>query len=139
MDSPDNYPRIDEDNIRFSDTDALGHVNNTAVAAYLETGRGLLMEAVGTLGGEAGLQTVIVRLEIDYIAEMRWPGRVVIGTRIAALGRSSVTIEQALFQDGRCTARARSVVVAFDMVARCAVPIPDEHRARYRVYMVPEG
>ena len=134
MDSPDDFPRLDEDNIRFCDTDALGHVNNVAITAYYETGRGGLMHLLGTLGGPDVL-SVIARIEIDFLGEMHWPGRIVIGTRVTALGRSSVTIEQALFQEGRCTGRSRSVLVTMDGRTRKAMPLTDDMRAAYSAFM----
>ena len=134
MDSPDDYPRLDEDNIRFCDTDALGHVNNVAITAYYETGRGGLMHMLGTLGGPDVL-SVSARIEIDFLGEMLWPGKVVIGTRVVSLGRSSVTIAQALFQNGQCTSRSRSVIVTMDGHGRKSMPLTDEMRAAYSAFM----
>lgn len=136
MDSPDDYPHLDEENIRFCDTDALGHVNNVAITAYYETGRSGIMHAIGTLGGK-DVSSVIARIEVDYLAEMHWPGKIVIGSRIVAMGRSSVTLEQALFQNGRCTGRSRSVIVTIDNHARAPMPLSDEMRSRYAAFMTP--
>jgi hypothetical protein len=43
---------------------------------------------------------VIVRLALDFLAEITWPSRVDIRTRIAVIGRSSTTLDHALFQNG---------------------------------------
>lgn len=106
------------DNVRYADTDRQGHVNNAVFATFFETGRVALLYAPE--GGLAlpGTEFVIARLEIDYRAEIRWPGRIAIGTTVAAVGRSSLTLEQALFQDGTCAARARSVIVLIDQGSR---------------------
>ena len=60
----------------------------------------------------------------DYVAEILWPGAVDIATRVGSVGRSSVRLEQALFQDGRLVATAASVVVHFDLAARKSRPLP---------------
>lgn len=53
---------------------------------------------------------VIVKMETEFLREMLWPGVVDIGSRIDNVGSSSVRLEQALFQSGRCISTARSVV-----------------------------
>jgi acyl-CoA thioester hydrolase len=52
-----------------------------------------------------------------------WPGRVEIGTRVAAVGRSSLTLEQAFFQEDRCVATARSVIVHVNEATRRSQPL----------------
>ena len=69
---------------------------------------------------------MIARLEIDYLGEIRWPGRVEIGTRIMTIGKSSMTLEQALFQDGRPVARARTVIVQMNESTRRSHPLSDD-------------
>ncbi|HET8725333.1 MAG TPA: thioesterase family protein [Anaeromyxobacteraceae bacterium] len=74
---------------------------------------------------EAGCSFVIASLHLDFQGEINWPGRVEVGTRVASVGRSSVTLEQALFQDGRCTATATTVIVQVDDGSRRSRPLGD--------------
>ncbi len=74
---------------------------------------------------EAGCSFVIASLHLDFQGEINWPGRVEVGTRVASVGRSSVTLEQALFQDGRCTATATTVIVQVDDGSRRSWPLGD--------------
>lgn len=105
------YPVRTHDKLRYADTDRQGHVNNAVFATLLETGRvEVLYAADGPLHEEA-CSFVIASLHLDFHAELTWPGQVDIGTRVASTGRSSVTLEQALFQDGRCAATGRTVIV----------------------------
>jgi hypothetical protein len=69
-------------------------------------------------------QFVLARLILDYRREMRWPGAVEIGTRVERIGRSSITLAQALFQNDCCVATAQSVAVLIDARSRRACPIP---------------
>ncbi|MGH3442398.1 MAG: acyl-CoA thioesterase [Nitriliruptorales bacterium] len=98
--------------IRFSDTDAMGHVNNIAIAAYFESGRiAMGMEIAGSTPHGAHAFT-LARLTIDYRAELHYPGEVRVGSRVLRVGRTSYTMGSALFTDGdRCTATSESVVV----------------------------
>lgn len=130
----DDFPLKSFDTIRFGDTDKQGHVNNAVFSSYLETGRSQMLIGPGHRAAPEGFAFVIVRLVLDYRAEIIWPGTVEIGTRVSSLGRSSVGIVQGLFQDGACVATAETVLVLFDPVSRRAAELPPESRdflARY--------
>ncbi|MEH0072540.1 thioesterase family protein [Pannonibacter sp. Pt2-lr] len=102
------YPLHSEDKLRYRDTDRQGHVNNAVFATFLETGRVEVLYGAGKLQqslADDGAAFVIARLELDFLAEVTWPGTVVTGTRVKAVGRSSITLEQAVFQNGACVAR----------------------------------
>lgn len=117
------------DTIRYGDTDKAGHVNNADFATYCETGRThLLMQQDGMM--PPGTFFSLVRLVLDYHSEILWPGQVDIGTRILAIGRTSVTLSQALFQSGRCAATAETVVVLVDSTTRRPTPLPESMIAR---------
>lgn len=108
---PADFPRHTADKLRYADTDRQGHVNNAVFATLFETGRvELLYDPAGPLHAPDA-SFVIARLLIDFAGEIRWPGTVNIATRVASVGRSSIRLEQALFQDGRHVASAESVIV----------------------------
>jgi acyl-CoA thioester hydrolase len=122
--SPADFTHRSRDKLRYADTDKLGHVNNAAFSTFFETGRvELLHDPAAPLHGPGG-GFVIARVTIDYVAEILWPGKVDIATRVASVGRSSVRLEQALFQDGRHVASAESVIVHIDLAARRSGPLP---------------
>jgi hypothetical protein len=57
---------------------------------------------------------------------MLWPGTVEVGTRIDRIGRSSVTLGQALFVGDDCVATCHSVVVLIDASTRRSSCLPTE-------------
>lgn len=125
----DTYRFWTRDLARFGDTDRQGHINNAAYATYSETGRvAFLNDALG--GSPRGTAPVIVRLEMDFRAEMQWGGEVEIGTAVLSVGRSSFRIAQGIFKAGVCSATAECVLVLMDDETRRSVPVPDELRAR---------
>jgi acyl-CoA thioester hydrolase len=73
----------------------------------------------------------VARVAIDYLREIHYPGRIRIGSRVARLGTSSVTVVQGLFKDGVLFARSENVMVILDPDTRRPMPIPAEIRARF--------
>lgn len=127
----DDYAYPVERDIRFFDLDGVGHVNHASVAHYFEEGRlSYLLGINDPIHADPVL--MLVHIAIDYLAQLHWPGKVLIGTRVGKFGRTSVHWEQAVFQDGQCVARAHSVMALADRSSASSVPIPDELRARLR-------
>lgn len=120
------FPFRTHDTIRYGDTDRQGHINNAVYATFFETGRVALFydPARGLI--PPGADFVIARLTIEFKAEMRWPGRAEIGTRIETIGRSSIGLAQAVFQGETCIATSDSVVVLMDNATRRSRPLSDE-------------
>lgn len=126
----EHYPHRATDIIRFGDLDAQGHVNNAVFATWFETGR-VAMFRDGDLGiGVANATYVLVRQEIDFLRELRWPGNVVIGTALAEFGRSSFTVAQAVFAGDECAAAGRATLVMLDTATRRPRPLTPEAIAR---------
>ncbi len=119
------FPFRSRDKIRYGDTDRQGHVNNAVFSTLLETGRVELIFAPDAPPQEPGSAFVIARLVLDFRAELRWPGEVEIGTRVARVGRSSVTLEQAVFQGATLAATGESVLVLMDEATRRSRALPE--------------
>jgi acyl-CoA thioester hydrolase len=128
------YPHRVTDNIRFGDLDPQGHVNQAVFLTYFETGRVAMFRNHDLGIGVPGLTFVMVRMEVDYMKELHWPGSIDIGTGIAEFGRSSFKASQAIFRDGACVAVGKATLVCMDIKTRKATPLPDEAIARLSKY-----
>lgn len=113
-----------EEQVRFSETDQLGHVNNTVFGIYFEVGRSTWFSRSGFYGQDQ-LTLVIVRTAIEFVQSIHWPGSVRIGTRISRAGTSSFDMEQLMLQDGRTTGRAVSTMVLIDKGTGKSAPMPE--------------
>lgn len=123
--------------LRFNDTDALGHVNNAVFAVMMEQGRTEFATACGLPVGGSAQALVIVRLEIDFVAEMTWPGDVRIETEVARIGTRSFTLRQRLFEHGQVCGRGETVLVVMDRAAKRAAPLTDAQRDVLQARMRP--
>ena len=137
----DSTPRLEDfpfrltDNVRFADLDPNQHVNNAVYATYFETGRVSLMKvrSYGLL--PAGVTWMMVRLDMHFRAELRWPGTIEMGLGVAKFGRTSVTFDQVVFSKGICVASAQSVSVLLDESTRKPTPLTEEIIAKFQPWL----
>ncbi len=123
--------------LRFNDTDRLGHVNNAVFAVMLEQGRSELAVEAGLPIASDTAALVIVRLELDFLREMAWPGAVTIETEVARLSDRSFTLHQRLILQDELCARATTILVVMDRAARRAVPLEAAWRDRLAQWQAP--
>jgi len=129
---PDASPRLEDfpyrqtDNVRFADLDSNNHVNNAVYATYFETGRVSLMKDRSYGLMPPGLAWIMVRLDIHFRAELRWPGTIEMGLGVTKFGRTSVSFDQVVFSEGICVASAQSVSVLLDETTRKPTLLTEE-------------
>jgi acyl-CoA thioester hydrolase len=131
----EDFPYRITDNVRFADLDPNQHVNNAVYASYFETGRVTLMKDRSYGLKPEGLAWIMVRLDIHFRAELRWPGTIEMGLGVARLGRTSVTFDQVVFSEGRCVASAQSVNVLIDEVSRKPMPLTAEIIGKFQPWL----
>jgi acyl-CoA thioester hydrolase len=110
--------------IRFSDTDMIGHVNNVAFAALIESGRVAFTHSGVVTGMPSNLLIVMARIEIDYRAELHWPADIDVGSRLLRIGNSSFSIGNGVFHGDLCAATSITTLVVIDRSSRKSTPIP---------------
>jgi acyl-CoA thioester hydrolase len=138
---PDSTPRLEDfpfrqsDNVRYADLDPNHHVNNAVYATYFETGRVALVKnrSYGLI--PEGLTWMMVRLDMHFRAELRWPGSVEMGLGVSKFGRTSVTFDQVVFSEGKCVASAQSVSVLILESTRKPTPITNEIIQKFQPWM----
>lgn len=121
--------------LRFGDTDALGHVNNAAYATFAELGR---VDLMGSVSWDEG-GPILARIAIDFHAQVRLGSRVVVTTEVESIRRSSIALHQEILADGVKAATVRSVVVWFDYQAQRSVRVPDPVRQALLGGSTPQG
>ena len=127
----EDFPYRLTDNVRFADLDPNHHVNNAVYATYFETGRVTLMKDRSYGLVPEGLAWIMVRLDIHFRAELKWPGLIEMGLGVSKFGRTSVTFDQVVFSETRCVASSQSVSVLIDEISRRPVPLTDEVRQNF--------
>jgi acyl-CoA thioester hydrolase len=117
--------------VRWRDTDALGHVNHAVFLTYLEQGRDALYAKVT---GTDPIY-VVVRIELDFRAEVRHEdGQVTVQIAVERIGSTSLTTREKIITPARqVAADARVVTVRWDPDNRRPIQFTQAERARLEV------
>jgi acyl-CoA thioester hydrolase len=112
-----------EIDVRFADTDAMGHVNNAKYLTYCEMARirywtDVTGEPIAP-GHEGAESLILAEARITYRAPVFHGERVTVETRATRLGRSSFVLEHRLTaripdEPPRLVATSESVMVRYD-------------------------
>ena len=115
---------VTEIQMRFGDTDMLGHVNNVAFAQYLETARVQVLPEP-----RAGSVTVLAHLSVDYRREVKLGQQVQVLILTSKVSRTSWEYAYRVLADGQLAAEARTAQVNVDAATRRPAPLTGEMRA----------
>ena len=134
MTSPDltsraTYSYWYQEKLRFSDTDMIGHINNVAFVALMESGRVNFTRSGVIENLPNDVLVVMRRIELDYRAELHWPAEIDIGSVLLRIGNSSFAIGNGLFHGDLCAATSVTTLVVIGRETRRAAPIPAATRA----------
>jgi len=113
---------------RFYETDALGHINNASIAAWLEIVR---MKFIESLVGADPIQAqhwILASLQIDFAAETFFGDMVTARVTRAEPGNTSLTVYCELWQREALTVRGKAVLVFMDAQTRKPTPLPQTLR-----------
>jgi acyl-CoA thioester hydrolase len=144
-DLPGSFPHRFPVVIRFGDTDAMGHTNNSRFLTFCESARLDYWEAATgvpfalvTHGAVESL--ILAEIRVTYRSPSYFGEPLTVESRIGRLGRTSFTMEHRVTaQDSarghaRLVATAEDVLVLYDYVTERPMAIPDETIAKLEAY-----
>jgi acyl-CoA thioester hydrolase len=132
------FRHVVEITVRFADTDAMGHVNNSKYLTYCEIARiRYWTDVTGepiALGTEGAESLILAEARITYRAPAFHGEIVTVQTRASRIGNSSFTLEHRLLAavpggEQRLVAVSESILVRYDYGAAAPVPLPPAYVA----------
>lgn len=121
---------------RFSDTDALGHINNRMLPIWFEGARDPVFRLFMPNLELHAWRLILAKMEVNFLAQMYYGKPVEVRTFISRIGSSSFDVYQELWQDGVKAASGTAVMVHFNHQSQKSQPIPDEVVEQLRLHMV---
>jgi len=116
--------------VRFGDTDAMGHVNNAVFLTYIESARAAFLQHLGAVQTLEDLAIIVARIEIDFRAPVGFGQDVDISVRASRFGGKSFDLDYELRVGDTVVAEAKSVLVAYDYGTGQAIELPGDWREK---------
>ena len=118
--------------VRFRDTDAMGHVNNAVYLSWLEVARFDYWKRVTGHSDFRKVDIILARVEIDYRAPATVDTALRVWVRVPEVRRSSFLMEYLIEEKGtaRVMAEARTVQACYDYAANKVKRVDEEFRRR---------
>ncbi len=115
--------------VRFSDLDAMRHVNNATYLSYLEEARiAYFKEALNKPMDKLDFQAVVARIEIDYKQPIIFGDELEILSRISKIGNKSFDMDHIIIIDRNenkiIAAEIVTKLVSYNYETQTSFPIP---------------
>jgi acyl-CoA thioester hydrolase len=130
--------------VRFADTDAMGHVNNAKYHTYVETARTSYLEAVQgepvRLGVHGQSSFILAEARMVHRSPVFYGETLGVETRTVGVGRSSIRMEHRITAPDSSVGRARlvavceSVLVHYDYALGESTPVTADLLARLEAF-----
>jgi len=125
--------------VRFSDLDAMGHVNNATFLSYLEESRiAYFGEVLKKDFNDLGFEGIVARIEIDYKSQICLGDKVIVYARCGKIGNKSMDMENLIVVDKGDkkirAAYALTKIVSYNYKEKTTVPVPDDVRKALMEY-----
>lgn len=119
--------------IRFSDLDALNHVNNSYQAQYYDLGRINYFEAVN--GGHFNWNeviVVIVNTENNFFKPILQGEELYVETKLVKFGTKSMTMHQRLLtSEGEIKGTCKTILAGFNQKTQTSAEIPQDFKDKF--------
>ncbi len=122
--------------LRFSDLDALNHVNNSFQAQYYDLGRINYFETVmGQKLNWGEVLVVIVNTDTNFFAPIVQGEELYVETKLVRFGnRSMITHQRLITAEGVVKGTCKTVLAGFNRRTNSSAPIDEEFKRRFLEY-----
>lgn len=117
---------------RTSETNATGHIDHTVIPVWFEQARGPIYRILNPSESFATWNTIIRKLELDFLSPIHHRLPTEVRSQVTAIGNTSFTVVQELWQEDRLTATCHAVIVHFDYQSQQKAPLPDAIRQQLK-------
>ena len=119
--------------VNWGDMDALGHVNHSVFAKWMETVRMMYFSEIGMMNlyDDSNIGPILARIEIDYELPLVFPDVVTVSTSVSRMGNSSFDMRykiESISNNGKSAATGSVVCVLLDYSSGIPHKIPPKLR-----------
>ena len=121
---------------RFSETDVLGHINNTALPVWFEAARVPIFKIFTPDLDPKQWKLIVAKVEVTFKGELFYGQEVEIKTAIERIGSSSFVILQQAWQHGACCAEGKTVMVRYNFANKSSQPLSEEEKQQLTDFLL---
>jgi acyl-CoA thioester hydrolase len=124
--------------VRFGETDALGHINNTSYFIYLEEARIRFIETLGYKMDSENWNFILASTKCDFISQGYFDQRLAIHSYVSKIGTKSFQLEHDITctQTRELIAKGNAIMVYFDFEKQRSEQIPLLLREGLKGYLI---
>jgi acyl-CoA thioester hydrolase len=113
---------------RVSETDGVGHINNTTIPIWFEAGRNQLFKLFTPDSSFGNWKMIILNMNVDYVCQIYFGRDVEINTWVKRIGKTSLELYEEIHQDNRLCVKGSAIYVNFNLQTQKSEPISEEIR-----------
>lgn len=121
---------------RVSETDAVGHINNTTIPVWFEAGREEIFKMFMPDLSFENWKLIVVNLNLDYVSQVYYGREVEVLTWVKKIGNTSFVLYEELRQDTRLCVKGTATYVNFNHEAQKSEPLPEPIREQLEAHML---
>jgi acyl-CoA thioester hydrolase len=124
--------------VRFSDLDALGHVNNAVFFTYFEEGRKNFSKEFFNVSDPSDFRFIMAHIRCDYLKPVMFVDKVTLQMWVKDIGIKSFAFEYKLIHQSDVSivyATGESVQVCYDYKKNQSIVVPDEMKEILSQYL----
>ncbi len=113
---------------RFTETDGLGHINNTVIPVWCEAARTPVFEIFNPELDLNQWNLIVAGFTVAFLTPTYYGKSVFVKTFVSRIGNSSFELTQSCWQQGVKTAEVKTTLVHYDYSKDKSQPIPEDIR-----------
>jgi acyl-CoA thioester hydrolase len=111
---------------RVSETDGVGHINNTTIPIWFEAGRNQLFKLFTPDSKFENWKMIILNMNVDFVNQIYFGQNVEVYTWVKKIGNSSLELYEEIHQNGKLCAKGTAVYVNFNKDEQKSESISEE-------------
>lgn len=120
---------------RVSETDGVGHINNTTLPVWFEAARNPLFSLFTPDHDFANWKMVIAKTSLEFISQIYFGKDVEIRVWIKKIGNSSLELHEELYQNEQLCAVNTAVYVNYNLTLGKPEKIPEDIRSELEQHL----
>ena len=120
---------------RVSETDGIGHINNTTLPVWFEAGRHPIFKLFTPDYDFAKWKMIIVKTTLEFRSQVYFGEDVEVRTWVKKIGNTSLELYEELYQGDIVCAENTVTYVNFDLTNQQSERIPDEIRDELKKHL----